>query len=68
MVYIDGDVMGKAINNSGTFEVTGAVSSSEGEITKPTLPHVMVNLENINHNSEYYMVSSTAGTKPAPMP
>ena len=70
-VYIDGDVMGKAINNSGTFEITGAAASFEGEITKPTLPDVTINLENIDHDSQYYTVSSTAGkttlsvTKPA---
>ncbi|MBP1924438.1 putative repeat protein (TIGR02543 family) [Sedimentibacter acidaminivorans] len=60
-IYIDGDVMGKAVNNSGTFEVTGSVAQQEGIITKPILNDVTVNINSIYDSSEYYDVSESEG-------
>lgn len=60
-VYIDGNVGGKAVNNGGTFEVTGAVAESEGTITKPTLGNVTVNLASPEQASEYYSVTTEGG-------
>lgn len=60
-IYIDGDVMGKAVNNSGTFEVTGTVAQQEGIITKPILNDVTVNINSIDNSSEYYDVSESEG-------
>lgn len=58
-IYIDGDVMGKAVNNSGTFEVTGSVAQQIGNITKPVLNDVTVNINSIDNSSEYYDVSES---------
>ncbi|NLV16520.1 MAG: hypothetical protein GXY50_04825 [Syntrophomonadaceae bacterium] len=60
-VFIDGDVTGKAINNSGSFEVTGTVKESEGIITKPILPETTVDLASPVSKSEYYSISSQDG-------
>ncbi len=55
-VYIDGNVSGTAHNISGSFVVTGAVSNSEGIITKPTLPEVSIDLSSLSASTEYYEV------------
>lgn len=60
-IYIDGNVMGRAVNNSGTFEVTGTVAQQVGNITKPVLNDVTVNINSIDNSSEYYDVSESEG-------
>ncbi len=54
-VYIDGNVAGTANNHSGTFTVTGGVAASTGDISKPEVPEVAIDLSALEAGgTEYY--------------